>query len=43
LAEEEELDMEKVLGGRVRREAVTESPAEPPTETPAEDVAAERH
>ena len=37
LAEEEELDMEKVLGGKVRREA--ETPAETPTEAPAEDVA----
>jgi small subunit ribosomal protein S2 len=41
LAEEEELDMEKVLGGRVRRDVVetpAESPAESPVETP-EDVA----
>src|SRR5262249_32310847 len=37
LAEEEELDMEKVLGGKVRREA--ETPAETTTEAPAEDVA----
>jgi small subunit ribosomal protein S2 len=42
LAEEEELDMEKVLGGKVRREAV-ETPAETPADAPAEDVAAERH
>jgi small subunit ribosomal protein S2 len=38
LAEEEELDMEKVLGGKVRREAV-EAPAEVPADVPAEDVA----
>jgi small subunit ribosomal protein S2 len=45
LAEEEELDMEKVLGGKVRREAeAAETPAETPAEAPAdvpktEDVA----
>jgi small subunit ribosomal protein S2 len=43
LAEEEELDMEKVLGGKVRREAPAESPAEPPADIPAEDVAAKSH
>jgi len=43
LAEEEELDMEKVLGGKVRREATAESPAEPPADLPAEDVAAKSH
>jgi len=44
LAEEEELDMEKVLGGKVRREApAAESPAEPPADVPAEDVAAKSH
>jgi len=40
LAEEEELDMEKVLGGKVRRDATVESPAEPPADLPTEDVAA---
>jgi small subunit ribosomal protein S2 len=41
IAEEEELDMEKVLGGKVRRDATTETPAETPAEAPAptEDVA----
>ena len=44
LAEEEELDMEKVLGGKVRREPVTaEAPADSSSETPADIPATGTH
>jgi small subunit ribosomal protein S2 len=42
LMEEEELNMEEVLGGKVRTEPEPETPAAE-TDTPAVDVAAESH